>query len=97
MLNLFRKKILFNLMPRKKCLFNYCTCPCYHGSNNICTNCNHGKVWHQKTKRSTNINQFLSNRESARKPSYMFIQIAEPLIEVIAEPVYCIDLISLPV
>lgn len=85
-------------MPRTKCLFKNCNCQYYHGKkSNICRYCNHGKVWHKKEKTSTNISQFISPRLPADKPYYIFYPNCPPLIEVVAEPIYCVDVIELPV
>tara|TARA_B100001287_G_C22509588_1_gene447557 strand:- start:96 stop:398 length:303 start_codon:yes stop_codon:yes gene_type:complete len=65
---------------RGKCEFKNCPCNEYHGLNNICLLCKHGKCWHKNLKNkvynkenyTNNYNQFESTRESAHKPVYVF-------------------------
>ena len=63
---------------RGHCEFNNCYCDEYHGLNDRCLLCRHGRCWHKKIrnknlkKKINNINQFISPRLSAHKPTYVF-------------------------
>ena len=63
---------------RGHCEFNNCHCDEYHGLNDRCLLCRHGRCWHKKIrnkkyiKKINNINQFISPRSSAHKPTYVF-------------------------
>lgn len=59
---------------RGHCEFNNCYCDEYHGLDNKCLLCKHGKCWHKIIENNTfySVNQFISTRQYAHKPTYIF-------------------------
>tara|TARA_B100000900_G_scaffold356535_1_gene326364 strand:- start:3384 stop:3674 length:291 start_codon:yes stop_codon:yes gene_type:complete len=71
---------------RYHCEFKNCSCDKYIKLiNDVCTSCNHGKVWHARHSKppSDAYLQFYSPRKSARKPTYQKIPVVEILHPVI--------------
>lgn len=94
---------------RYHCEFRNCLCNKYISNcNNLCSSCNHSKVWHSLKSRppSDSYLSFLSPRLPARTPIYerktIVIQIFEPEVPPLPdlsddEIPYCTDVVALPV
>lgn len=93
-------------MGRFKCLFKDCQCTCYKKNGiNRCLQCNHHKIWHEKTKPpSDSYLQFCSPRKKARNPTYVsdkifiniFVPECIPIVEAIEIPQFCPCIEALP-
>ena len=82
---------------RGYCEFRNCQCDEYHGLDNKCLLCQHGKCWHKNIK---NIkNNFISKRKSAHKPTYVFsfngYRYLQPIIKYPLEK-FCKSIYDLP-
>jgi|UniRef100_A0A6C0BZ56 hypothetical protein len=94
---------------RYHCEFRNCLCNKYISNcNNLCSSCNHSKVWHSLKSRppSDSYLSFLSLRLPARTPIYerkpIIIHIFEPEVPPLPdssddEIPYCRDVVALPV